>query len=223
MMHLKYLLFDCNGIIADDELLHLESFRSVLKKYDIFLTNAEYFGKYMAMRSLDFFKMILRDHNIYASQVQIEEMLDKKSHYYDELFTKNIKIFPDVYFFVKRYCPLYQCAVVSGAIRKEVLNILEYARIQDYFTVLVTAEDVKYSKPHPESYTLALQKLNHINSKAITSSQCLAIEDSIQGISAAKKAGMSCVGIANSYTKEMLKEADQVCDSLSEIDWKQFE
>jgi HAD superfamily hydrolase (TIGR01509 family) len=117
---------------------------------------------------------------------------------------------------------LYRLAIglVTGAIRSEVINILEKAELQTYFSVIVAGDDIATSKPQPDGYLFALEQLNRSDSTLqLEPSQCLAIEDTPVGIQAAKQAGMSVVGVAHTYPYHfMQRQANWAIDHLSELD-----
>jgi beta-phosphoglucomutase len=102
--------------------------------------------------------------------------------------------------------------------------ILEQARLRHFFTVIVSAEQVKKGKPHPDGFLLTLQKLNQcvIPAQAgiqepILPDQCVVIEDSHWGLEAAKKAGMHTVAVTNSYDADELSLAEKIITRLDEL------
>ncbi|MFM7371716.1 MAG: HAD family hydrolase, partial [Sphaerospermopsis kisseleviana] len=85
--------------------------------------------------------------------------------------------------------------LVSGALRQEIQLVLERAKLVEYFTVIVAGDDITTSKPQPEGYLLAVEKLNQVYPDLnLQSQECLAIEDTPAGIQAAKRAQMQVVG-----------------------------
>jgi beta-phosphoglucomutase-like phosphatase (HAD superfamily) len=76
------------------------------------------------------------------------------------------------------------------------------------FDVVVTAEDVPRGKPAPDGYLLALQRLG------VTASEAAAIEDTAAGIAAAKVAGLYCVAVLGTMTRDRLAEADEIVPRL---------
>ena len=103
-------------------------------------------------------------------------------------------------------------ALCSGALREDILPILDSLGIEDAFTVIVTAEDTKKSKPDPAPYKLAIEKLE-LDDPA----SAIAIEDTPAGIVSAKGAGLKVLAVTNSYDREFLLEADAVTDSLERV------
>ena len=82
-----------------------------------------------------------------------------------------------------------------------------------FFDVVITVEDVQRTKPDPEPYQRAVAALG------LPAAECLVIEDSVNGILAAKGAGCPVVGLTTSYPAALLHAAgaDQVCESFGEI------
>ena len=105
-------------------------------------------------------------------------------------------------------------ALASSASKKRIHTILDMFNITHYFSVITSTHDVENSKPNPEIFLITAKKL-HINPKS-----CLVIEDSTHGVSAAKNAGMKCIGFANiPYNTQDLSKADIIVHSIGEINW----
>ncbi len=209
MEKIRAILFDCNGIIADDEPIHLELFQKVLKEEGIKLTKEMYFKKYLAMDDRSCFKDALKSNGKPYDPEIVQNLILRKAKYYKKRIEKGLKIFSGVRSFVKAHQKKYSMAIVSGALRHEIELILKRAGIRKAFSVIISAEDVQNGKPDPECYLLALKKLNDINPE-----ECIAIEDSIHGVHAAHKAGVACIAVTNSYSREKLSHADWVVPSL---------
>jgi len=76
------------------------------------------------------------------------------------------------------------------------------------FGVVVCANDVQHAKPNPEIYLKAAKRMK------LSPKECLAIEDTLQGIRSAKGAGMVCLAVTNTMPSYKLKEADLVVATL---------
>jgi HAD superfamily hydrolase (TIGR01509 family) len=97
--------------------------------------------------------------------------------------------------------------------RRKYLNfILDGLKIREYFTSILSAEDVVQSKPDPEVYLRSAEQLG------VEASQCVAFEDSLSGVRSAQGAGMFVVGIATTHQAEELSSADQVITSFAQFD-----
>jgi len=89
--------------------------------------------------------------------------------------------------------------------------VLERCNIRDYFDVCVTGEDVRNSKPAPDTFLKAAEKLK------LPPQRCVVIEDSVPGIQAGKAAGMAVVAITTTRKRRDIKDADMIVDSLTEL------
>ena len=76
---------------------------------------------------------------------------------------------------------------------------------------MITADEVSRGKPHPEPYLKTIEKLQ------LKPSECVVIEDSVNGVRSAKRAGAKCIAVTTSFRKHDLREADATVDRLKEI------
>jgi len=96
--------------------------------------------------------------------------------------------------------------------------------LRKHFSGIVSTEDVKEGKPNPEIYKKAIALLNQSKTKgSIPPSECLAVEDSREGIRAAHGAGLKCLAVTNSHAANELSEADSVVPSLEQVNLKFLE
>jgi HAD superfamily hydrolase (TIGR01509 family) len=103
-------------------------------------------------------------------------------------------------------------AVASSSPRSWVGGHLERLGIIDHFDHLRCADDVRQVKPDPELYLAALAALG------VAAHEAIALEDSPNGVLAAKRAGLFCVAVPNSLTRQMpLDHADRLVDSLADL------
>lgn len=216
---LKAIIFDFDGIIAHTEPIHLKAFQATLREYGMGITEEEYFEKYLAYDDRTFFRELLKDRHIEHDEQMVSEMMSGKSGHYDNLISGNIEFLPGVRGFIKSAGDKYPLAIGSGALREEIVVILEHAGIECYFKVIVSAEDVTRSKPAPDVFMEALRRLNMEPrvSGTIHPRDCLVIEDSVSGIQAALSAGMKCLAVTNSYPAEKLSRAHLVREGLDGV------
>ncbi len=217
---LKAIIFDFDGVIADAEPFHLKAFQLTLREEGINLSDKDYYDKYLALDDKTCLAMVLKDNSINFDRVLIDDLILRKSRYYDKLIRENLVIFPGVVDFIKNAYGKYALAIGSGALRNEIEFILEYAGIRKQFDIIVSADDVENCKPNPEVFMKALQRINKhdsTKSRVIYTYECLVIEDSVAGIKAAHDAGMKCLAVTNSYSADKLSEADMIVRSLEEV------
>jgi len=217
---LKAIIFDCDGVIVDSEPHHLKAFQVVLEGEGISVSREAYYEKYLALDDKGFFETLLTAHNRPMNNKILKTLIIKKMAVYRELSQKKLYLYPGVVDFVKKAVGTYPLAIASGAFRAEIKFALDQGGIRAAFPVIVAAQDVKRGKPDPEAFLTALEKLNEIRPEApaIKASESLVIEDSLNGMDAAHKAGMSCLAVTNSFPRDLIEgRADRVVDSLTEI------
>ncbi len=108
----------------------------------------------------------------------------------------------------------YKIAVATSSTRKRAEKILNLLEIKDKLNILVTAEEVEKHKPNPDIFLKTAEELN------IEPKDCIVFEDAVNGIQAAKKAGMRSIAVLTEYTKKEDFEnmADLVIKDFSEVD-----
>jgi HAD superfamily hydrolase (TIGR01509 family) len=213
---LRAVIFDFNGVIVDDEPLHLELFQRVMAEEGVSLTEEAYREKYLGYDDRGCFIAALSDAGRNDSD-RIDQLIARKAAYYQDTIKERCPLFPGVIELVRRLAESFPLAIASGALRDEIELVLGRGGIRDRFRVIIAAEDVSVCKPDPEGYLKALAALNASGPEK-QPNECLVIEDSIAGIEAAKRAGMRCLAVTNSYAAEELREADWIVSSLVDYD-----
>jgi HAD superfamily hydrolase (TIGR01509 family) len=113
-------------------------------------------------------------------------------------------------------------ALCSGALRSDIERILAQLGVARRFDVIVSADDVRRSKPDPESYTLAFARLSERHTALLTApGKSVAVEDTPAGIRSAKGAGLRVLAVTNSYGAGELADADWIVDSLESVRFRE--
>lgn len=216
---LKAVIFDFNGVIVNDEPLHLELFRRVLGEEGISITEEEYMARYLGYDNFKCFRAALTDagrEQHAADLAYVVALIARKTDYYLQAINERFLLFPGVVELVQTLAVSYPMGIVSGAQREEIEHVLERAGIRDCFQIIITSADLNSGKPDPEGFLKALATLNSLGNfdPPILSEECLVIEDSRAGVQAAKSAGMRCLAVTNSYPAEKLAQADWIVPSL---------
>lgn len=217
---LQAIIFDFDGVVADNEPIHFAMFRQVLAEIGLPLTEEDYYAKYLGFDDKGCFTAVLTAHGRPAPSSTIRDLVDQKARAYLAYIRNHLVIFPGVTQLVREAAARYPLAIASGALRHEIEFILEQAGIRKEFTHITSAEDVRQGKPDPEGYLHALAALNagrRAGQPPIEAGNCLVIEDSIPGIQAGHAAGMKVLAVANTHTVQDLHEAEVVTHSLAEV------
>ncbi len=215
---LRAIIFDFNGVVIDDEAFHFGAMRDAVADFGIALTRDVYWDRYLPLDDTRCLEAICRDYSVCLSRSEFSGALARKARIYRQSLQGGFPLFPGVSQFIIDASKLYPLALASGAQREEIVSTLDSTGLRRYFVTIVAAEDFAQGKPHPESYLLALERLNAaIHETPILPHECLVMEDSVSGVQGAKQAGMACMAITNSYSREMLQAADRIVASLEEV------
>ncbi|HEY9233239.1 MAG TPA: HAD family phosphatase [Blastocatellia bacterium] len=220
---LKAIIFDCDGVIADSEPLHMAALQRALAEEGITLTEETYYREYLALDDRGCFTKAFHDHGHALTGDRLRELIARKAAQLEPVMRSHLRIFPGVAEFIRRAATRYPLAVASGALRHEIDLILEHAGVRDCFAAVVSAEDVTRGKPDPEAFRKAHATLSARQSGEIAAAECLVIEDSLHGVEAGKRAGMAVLAVTNSYPRERLLAADLVIDSFTNLTLAEIE
>lgn len=216
---LAAVVFDFDGIIVDTEPLHYKAFQEVLVPLGLGYSWEEYVGHYIGFDDRDAFREAFARIGRTIDAGDLAGLIEQKAAAFNTIIRTGVTPFPGVVELIdslKGRCPLALC---SGALSSDIVPILQQLGITDAFDVKVTADEVSVSKPDPESYRLAVQRIAAAFPRlAIAPSRCLAIEDTPAGIASATGAGLKVLAVTNSYPAEKLVGAIKVVDSLAGID-----
>jgi beta-phosphoglucomutase len=220
---LKAIIFDCDGVIADTEPLHLATAKAVLKEEGIIISDEQYFNEYLALDDRGCFTRAFANHGRTLAREQLAELILRKASYVEPLMEARLQIFPGVADFIERVAARFPIAIASGARRDEIDLILRHGNIADYFPIIISTEDVANSKPDPEAFLSAWKLIAEASDQEIEPKNCLVIEDSVHGVHAAHAAGMKCLAVTNSYPAELLAEAELIVNSLVDLSLEKIE
>jgi beta-phosphoglucomutase len=126
-------------------------------------------------------------------------------------------LFPGAIAFITTAAAAVPLGIASGALRHEIMEIVEAAGVADLFTTIVAAGDTPQSKPSPAPYLLAFERLRQGSGRPLEAHRCVAVEDSRWGLESARGAGLRCVGVTNSYPADQLQGAELIVSGLDTL------
>ena len=124
---------------------------------------------------------------------------------------KKVEAMPNIYLLLEMTKKNFKVALGTNSRYREVEIIFNKLDFDKYFDLKLARDHVKNPKPNPEIYLKAAELLG------VKPNECIVFEDSIIGVKAAKAAGMYCIALVNTYTKDNLKEADILVNNYNEI------
>jgi beta-phosphoglucomutase family hydrolase len=203
------VIWDMDGTIADTAELHIKAWQTVFGRRGIAFSRDD-FKKSFGLRNDTVIRGAM---GAQTTQEDIAIISQEKNELFREsLRQEGVRPMPGAIELLsalhKQNTPM---AVASSAPRLNVDIFIKMLGIEPFFKTIVSGEEVERGKPDPQSFLLAAEKLK------TAPRRCVVIEDAVGGIEAARAAGMRSVAIAASHTREELKTADLVVDSLSEV------
>jgi len=218
---IQAIIFDFNGVLADDESPHLACFQQALAESGLSLAPEDYYGTYLGMDERTCARLLLTARDGHCDESTLVRITERKA----ELFAAHAArqqppLFPGVTEFVKAAQARVRLAIASGGRRAQIRRALEGTAIERDFEVIVSAEDCAIGKPDPMIYLLTLERLNagRRHHPLLAAEECLVIEDSKAGIQAGRAAGMTVLGLATTYPADQLTGAALVLPSLEGVD-----
>jgi beta-phosphoglucomutase len=214
---LQAVVFDFDGVIANSEPLHLKAFQQALAQDGIGLTKEEYYSRYLGYDDVGLLEALTRDRELPASGRYITEMVALKGNKLQQMLHAGEVLFTGAARFIREAAGAVPIAIASGALRHEILEILDGADLRSLFAVIVAAGDTPQSKPSPAPYLLAFERLKEASGRDLDCQRCVAIEDSRWGLESARGAGLRCVGVTNSYVADELPGAELIVSGLDTL------
>lgn len=226
-MPIRAIIFDFNGVIADDETPHFLMFQQALREEGLSLTREEYYGTFLGMDERNCLAALIQRARGGRDLTCEQRIHDRKAALFRAYTaTHKPELFPGVADFVRRARDRYRLAIASGGRHEQIADALRGTPIERAFDAIVAAGDTTVGKPDPAIYRLALARLNEAAPKpepSLRAADCLVIEDSLAGIRSAKAAGMNVIGVATTYPAGALAEADAVSPCLGAVSLEAIE
>ena len=211
---LQAVIFDFDGVIADSEPLHLKAFQQALAEEGVVLEREDYFSRYLGYDDVGVFAAVARDRALAWTDRHITALVARKGTKLESMLEAGEVLFPGAAAFIRAAAAEVPIAIASGALRHEIVQIVESTGLDALFGVIVAAGDTPEGKPSPAPYLLAFEQLQQVAGRPLDRRRCVAIEDSMWGLESARGAGLRCVGVTTSYGAAELACAELVVDGL---------
>ena len=208
---IQCVIFDMDGVLIDSEPIHMACEREMFRLLGVSVTEEEHHSM-IGSTDETMWTRIGSKHKI---SKQLPELIKLKKELYFEHLERNNKLEPIPYIpeliddLLKNDFVL---AVASSSLREQIDFILNKLDLRQFFRHTVSGEDVPVGKPNPDIFLKAAEWLG------VNEQSCLVIEDSCNGVMAAKKANMKCIAYINPNSgKQDLSSADMKISSFNEI------
>lgn len=185
-MKLRAVLFDHDGTLVDSEPIHYQLWVQVLRRYGVTISEEVFNSVCAGMPTLANAVDLVKRYNL---PVQAENLAEEKHTITKEFLAENAyPLMPGVQKAIQALIEQgLTLAIVTGANQHSVGATVRTYSFDRHFAYVISADDVQKSKPAPDCYLLALEKLG------LQPEECLAIEDTEHGLRAASQAGIPCL------------------------------
>jgi HAD superfamily hydrolase (TIGR01509 family) len=205
---LKALLWDHDGVLVDTEKFYFQANRELLAEVGATLSEADY-RRHLLVTGTGVWHLAAERG---CSAAQILELKRRRDERYQQLLRAEHVEIAGVAELLAELRPHVRMAIVTSSRRADFDAIHSRTHLTHHFELILTREDYNLSKPHPEPYATAVARLQ------LQAAECLVIEDSERGLTAAKAAGLSCWVIPSTLTQDSnFAAADRRFDDLAAL------
>lgn len=207
---IKAIIFDCDGVVIDSEKAWDQSQEIFLERRKL-KYNREKIKPLITGQSMINGVKIMKQ--FYGFTGDNKKLAEERTQIIQELMSNSVGFIPGFLEFYQEIKNKYLTCIATALHRSMLDNVAKNLRLNELFNNnLFSIDDVGgKSKPDPAIFLYAAKQLK------VKPNECVVIEDSPNGIMAAKNANIYCIGITTTYPAHLLKQADQIVNSFEEI------
>ncbi len=200
-------IFDMDGVVVDTVMLHFHAWKRMFEEHGRVFTFDDYKAKVDGIPRRDGARAILTG----LSDAELDRACEIKQGYFLEaLERERIPAYPGTVALIKAIRSSgRKAALISSS--KNLPRIIKSAGVEDIWDAIVSGTEIKKGKPDPEVFLTAASRLG------MEPGRCVVVEDAMQGVEAAKRGGMKCIGIDRHNDPGRLAKADLIVKDLGEI------
>jgi HAD superfamily hydrolase (TIGR01509 family) len=208
---IQTVIFDMDGVIVDTEPVHRYAYYKQFEELDIEVTEAMY-TSFTGFSTRNTFQTLKEQFQL---TYEVEDLIQRKRNIFNDAFDtkEDLELLDGVRTLIEDlHQNGIQLILASSASKVTIDRVFTRFGLHDFFTHIISGEDFPKSKPHPAIFEHAASL------STAPKENCIVIEDSTNGVRAAKAAGIYCVGYVSEHSKDQhLDEADLVINHFKEL------
>jgi HAD superfamily hydrolase (TIGR01509 family) len=202
------ILWDHDGVLVDTEHLYFRATREVLARVGVDLSVDQY-RQLLLVESRGAWHLA-EERGV--TKEEVAALRTARDELYGQFLTQGDVLVPGALELLERLRPRYRMAVVTSSKRVHFDAIHRRTRLRELVELVLTREDYGETKPHPEPYLTALERLG------LTAGDCVAVEDSQRGLVAATAAGLPCWIVLTELARGLaFDQAERCFESLTDL------
>jgi HAD superfamily hydrolase (TIGR01509 family) len=206
------VIFDMDGVLVDTGWAHRQAWYDLAEKEGLTMSD-EFFRQTFGMQNAAIVPMLRPG----ISQEDMERLSDWKEQRYRDLVQEHLELVAGAHALLDDLKGHgFRLAIGSSAPRENLDLFWHRLALGDWFDARVTKEEITESKPSPQTFLKAAEKLG------LAPACCAVVEDAVPGVQAARAAGMAVAAVTTTRSRDDLAEADRVVDSLTQLQASDF-
>lgn len=206
---MKGFIFDMDGTIIDSMPYHTEAWVKFISGLGIDIDRDEFQRRTAGMTTFEILRRVVGDH---LTEVELHDYTEQKETIYRAIYAEAIRPIDGLIEFLEASRALSVPMALATSAGKENLNfVLKHLEIEEYFTAIVCADEVRLGKPHPDMFLAASSKMG------LESHNCVVFEDALLGIEAAQRAAMKAVVVMTTLEEKELQDFSHIITSIQDF------
>jgi HAD superfamily hydrolase (TIGR01509 family) len=205
---IRGILFDSDGVLIDSERMFFEAPRCAFRQFGMELTTSLWAKRFLGegKRTREIAVMLG------LAPSSADDLVARRNEMFWGMVDSGVPVLPGIQEMLTHLAPDYRLAIVTGASAEHFQRVHLKTGLTDFFEFVVTQDDYQQAKPSPEAYLAALAKLG------LNPEECIAVEDSPRGASAAVKAGLRCCVVPTFLTDlSLCPEECVILDNIRDL------
>lgn len=209
-MKIKAILFDMDGVLIEAKEWHYKSLNKALNLFGMPISKADHITTFDGLPTRKKLEILSIENNL---PKELHEFINEMKQQYtmDMVQIECKPVFIHEYALSKLKAMGYKTAVCSNSIRQTVVSMMNKSNLSSYMDVMISNEDVKFGKPDPEMYLMAIDYFKFLPE------ECLIVEDNEHGIKAARASGAHVFVVRNTVETNL----NNILNKIKEIELRE--